>query len=730
MMPSIWKMPSHMECVISTYKTLTKIPNVLFAKLDKSGGKIHSRWSIRNIDRGCNTHYTMEFKIDEKFNVLNKSTFGVNISNQLLSADSPSENFKAIIYEDKSGKDNKTFLEVWSNDTLTHSVDLTALDIHGNVYGDSEFGSVDWSPDEKFLVYVAEKKPKKSEPFIKRKPSKDEKEDVDNSDKKIVPGEEHLYKKDWGEQLIGKIQTVVVLCEIEAEKFTILQGLPETWCPGQVCFAPDGEHVIGVAWDVEKYRLGLIYCTNRHSYIFSLNTKTGAYKKLSPDGMSVRSPRLSPAGELVWLQRAAAGPHHAAHRLLRLPSSVINNLDTTEDIQSQVQTVIDIVETSMEISGDTFYGIYCQSLPKKCFSVDGRRLVFSTPQKNEVRSYVVDLDNRTIVDISNNKSEQGSTTVTSVRSGVVLAVCSNLTTPGKLFVAKLPPIGSEQSIQWSYVWGPTLPAKVAEVIKSATVKYLDHEHKASSDDVKSFTSIYMGPSSGTNYPLIVWPHGGPHSAFSNTYFLEAAFYNMLGFALLRINYRGSTGAGDANVRCIMGNVGQYDVKDCLLALNDARERVGYTEKVVLYGGSFGGFTTAHLAGQYPDMFKAVVMRNPVIDMVSKKNYGDNPDGCAVEAGFTYREDGPVTEDQLLALRRCSPLVHVHKVKAPTCLLLGSNDKRVPAYQGLEYGKRLKANGVKTRIHMYEDNHTLGSLPVEMDSLINAADWLITAIKPE
>lgn len=48
------------------------------------------------------------------------------------------------------------------------------------------------------------------------------------------------------------------------------------------------------------------------------------------------------------------------------------------------------------------------------------------------------------------------------------------------------------------------------------------------------------------------------------------------------------------------------------------------------------------------------------------------------------------------MRNASPIVHAHKVKAPTLLLIGSKDLRVPHFQGTEYYLRLKANGVKTR----------------------------------
>ncbi|KAL4720499.1 hypothetical protein ACJJTC_003351 [Scirpophaga incertulas] len=107
--------------------------------------------------------------------------------------------------------------------------------------------------------------------------------------------------------------------------------------------------------------------------------------------------------------------------------------------------------------------------------------------------------------------------------------------------------------------------------------------------------------------------------------------------------------------------------------------------------------------------------------------------CEVEAGFKFAEKGPVSEERLLTMRRRSPIVHVHKVRAPTCLMLGSGDRRVPRYQGLEYYHRLKANGSScqgiqciqgTVVYMYDDNHSLATPSAEMDNLINGAHWLM------
>ncbi|XP_028174250.1 acylamino-acid-releasing enzyme-like isoform X1 [Ostrinia furnacalis] len=701
------KMASQIENMINAYKTLSKIPSVLGGRLIKHGTKISSRWSVKNLDKGKNTKFLYNYVLNDSFNVIAESEFGIDISTEVLSSVSPRETFKAVIREEKDKDVKKQYLEVWRKNRLLHSINLTALDLHGDVYADPEFGGLDWSPDESAVLYVAEKKLPKPEPYIKRKP--EERPQCNGGTCETAPnnkGEEFLYRQDWGEQLVGKHLSVVVVCQLETEKVSVLGGLPETWCPGQVVFAPDGESVVGVAWETEPRRLGLKFCTNRPSYIFSL-TNDGTMKKLSSEGMAVRSPRFSPEGDLVWLQRTTGGPHHACHALVMMKKG-----------QSEVSTIIDIVDTEIQIANGSFHGLYCQALPERCF-VDNKRVLFSTPQQTEVRSYVVNLESKHIVDISN-RTTPGSTSVLDIQSNVVLAVCSNMTTPGQLFVSRMPTAGTEADARWVRV---SEAADVPLSLATSSVQYLQLTHENSEDSVKSFTAIYMAPQKEGKLPLVVWPHGGPHSGFVNAFASEAAFFAMLGFAMLQINYRGSTGGGQASVGFLPKRVGSADVVDCKLATDIALKQFPIDEnKLCLVGGSHGGFLVTHLSGQYPDLYKVVATRNPVTDVATMFNSTDIADWCAVEAGFEFTEKGPVSEEHMLAMRRCSPIAHVHKVKAPTAMMLGSGDKRVPLFQGLEYARRLKANGVTTRIYMYDDNHSLSSPAAEMDHVINTASW--------
>ncbi|KAG7303096.1 hypothetical protein JYU34_013125 [Plutella xylostella] len=774
------KMTKPVEHIISAYKQLSKIPAVVGARINKHGNKVTSRWSARNLDRGKTTKSQYEYTLDKDLNVVAQSDFGVDVTNVLLSSVSPSEKYQAIIREERDKDGKKQYLEVWEGHRMLSSVDLAALELHGEVYADSEFSSLEWIPDESAVLYVAEKKVAKSEPYIKRKAIKE----VPNptllgcgeSNGKKVKGEEYLYRQDWGEQLVGKVsgalavcylqtetfavldgvpddlcvgqvsgapavcylqtETFAVLegvpddlcvgqdwgeqlvgkvsgapavCYLQTETFAVLDGVPEDLCVGQVSFSSDGGSVVGVAWQAAR-KLGLIFCTNRPSYVFEL-TLDGKFKKLSAEGLSVHSPRVT-HGRVTWLQRTSGGAHNACHSLV------------TRDSTGNVTTLIDIVKTSVKTAnGRDFFGVYTAGLPQNCYTKAGDRLVFSSSQQNETKSYVVDLDKENARLVELNKPDMpGSFTILDMNNDVIVGLASNMTHPGQIFVATLPPKGLEDSIVWRPV---SAPAEVPREVADCTVECLQLEHPDCSDAVKSFSAIYMAPK-GDNLPLILWPHGGPHGNFTNTYSVEAALFAMLGFASLSINYRGSTGTGQASVDFLLSRVGSADVTDCKYATDQTVKKFNNDPKrLFLYGGSHGGFLVAHLSGQYPDVYKAVVARNPVIDVASMFSTSDIPDWCAEEAGFPFTEKGPVSEDHLLAMRRCSPIVHVHKVKAPTALMLGSVDKRVPFYQGLEYYRRLKANGVETRLYMYEDNHSLRTLPVEVDNLINGAHWFVT-----
>ncbi|GBP39847.1 Acylamino-acid-releasing enzyme [Eumeta japonica] len=613
--------------IIATYKALAKIPNIVGARLNNASDKIMSKWTIRDLDKGIISKYHYEYTLDSELKTIAESNFGSDVSNELLSTTSPSGRYKAIIREEKDNKDvKKQYLEIWEAYTK-QSIDLKALDIHGDVYADGEFGCLDWSPDETAVVYVAERKLPKMESYIKRQPAKAKNCDGSTStDTEVRVGEEYIYRQDWGEQLIGKHLSVIVICNVVDQSFKVLEGLPESWCPGQVCFAPEGDYVVGVGWETEPRRLGLLFATNRPSFIFSLaytGPKANEMRKLSKPEMAVRSPRFSPNGDkLVWLQRKATGPHYSGLELVSVPWPPHGG--DRGDESKNVSIIVDLIDTKvLTEDGKDFYGIYGPALPQRCFSEDGKRLLFWTPQRTEVRSYVVNLDSGKLTDITN-ESFDGSTTILDIKNDIVVASCSNMTTPAVLYVTTL-----AEACNTNQNWRQISPIlDVPEQLAKSKVNLMELAHDNDEDEIKSFTAIYLAPQvqEDQKLPLIVWPHGGPQSSLNNIYNLDAALFNLCGFAIVQVNYRGSIGSGEAAVNFLLGRIGDTDIKDCYLTTQKCIEQYPIDrDRVGLFGGSHGGFLVTGLSGVYPDTYKAVVTRNPVPDVATMSNTTDIPD---------------------------------------------------------------------------------------------------------
>ena len=80
--------------------------------------------------------------------------------------------------------------------------------------------------------------------------------------------------------------------------------------------------------------------------------------------------------------------------------------------------------------------------------------------------------------------------------------------------------------------------------------------------------------------------------------------------------------------------------------------------------------------------------------------------------------------------KCSPIRYVSQVKAPTLLLVGKVDRRVPPSQSIEYYRALKLHGKKAKMLLYEDSHSLAQVPHDTDCLINTVLWFKESVEME
>ena len=203
-------------------------------------------------------------------------------------------------------------------------------------------------------------------------------------------------------------------------------------------------------------------------------------------------------------------------------------------------------------------------------------------------------------------------------------------------------------------------------------------------------------------PLVAMPHGGPHSNIVANYDSVISFLNSVGFAVLCLNYRGSVAYGTKSEASLPGYIGQNDVFDCYNLINftlNKYNKILDATNVFVVGGSHGGFLTAHLISQYPNLFKAACARNPVLNIATEVASTDIPDWCYTEVGLEFPNDGKTPaprKGDYMKMFDSSPISIIDNVKTPLLLMLGGKDRRVPWDQSFDYYHILKSRGARRR----------------------------------
>lgn len=196
-------------------------------------------------------------------------------------------------------------------------------------------------------------------------------------------------------------------------------------------------------------------------------------------------------------------------------------------------------------------------------------------------------------------------------------------------------------------------------------------------------------------PLIVLVHGGPTSQVTASYQAQGQFFATRGYAVLYVNYRGSTGYGRDYMLKLRGSWGIYDVEDSISGARALAER-GLVDPVrrVIMGGSAGGFTVLQTLVTHPGAFTAGICLFGVANQ-----FGLAADTHKFEARYLDSILGPLPESAALYRDR-SPVFHAERIKDPIAVFQGEIDQVVPKAQSDEIVASLKARGVPHEYHIY------------------------------
>ncbi|MHB8668922.1 MAG: alpha/beta hydrolase family protein, partial [Burkholderiales bacterium] len=188
-------------------------------------------------------------------------------------------------------------------------------------------------------------------------------------------------------------------------------------------------------------------------------------------------------------------------------------------------------------------------------------------------------------------------------------------------------------------------------------------------------------------PLLVLGHGGPTASASSALNLRIQFWTSRGFAVLDVNYRGSTGYGRDYRRQLDGRWGVADVQDCLAGARHLVERgLADARRLAIRGGSAGGYTTL-CALTFHDLFRAGAVYYGVSDLEALAR-----DTHKFEAHYLDRLIGPYPTHADLYRAR-SPIHHVDRLSCPVIFFQGLEDRVVPPDQTERMVNALRAKGI-------------------------------------
>jgi dipeptidyl aminopeptidase/acylaminoacyl peptidase len=197
-------------------------------------------------------------------------------------------------------------------------------------------------------------------------------------------------------------------------------------------------------------------------------------------------------------------------------------------------------------------------------------------------------------------------------------------------------------------------------------------------------------------PAVVSIHGGPTSQRTAAYSSDAAFFTSRGYAFLEVNYRGSTGYGRSYMTALRGRWGEYDTEDAAGAAQALiAQGLADPKRLVIKGGSAGGYTVLNTLIHHPGVFRAGVCLYGVTNLFAlaadthkfEERYLDSMVGPLPEAGDRYQA--------------WSPLFHADRLRDPVAIFQGSEDKVVPPDQAESIVKVLQRNGVPHIYRLYE-----------------------------
>jgi dipeptidyl aminopeptidase/acylaminoacyl peptidase len=238
-------------------------------------------------------------------------------------------------------------------------------------------------------------------------------------------------------------------------------------------------------------------------------------------------------------------------------------------------------------------------------------------------------------------------------------------------------------------------------------------------EVEAFLTRPIGLTAASRHPLIVVIHGGPHSQNGPAFAYKNQVYAAHGYAVLNVNYRGSTGYGQKFADAVFGDQDGNEGQDVLYAVSAAVRRYPWIdrERMGIEGVSYGGQLTDWLITQTNE-FKAAIPTAGISNLVSYNYMTYYNQYEEMEFG-QFLHQGNLMD---VAWER-SALKHIAAAHTPTLIIHGENDNDVPIAEAEQLFVALKDVGVETVFLRYpREGHGLSEVRHQIDATDRSIAW--------
>ena len=228
---------------------------------------------------------------------------------------------------------------------------------------------------------------------------------------------------------------------------------------------------------------------------------------------------------------------------------------------------------------------------------------------------------------------------------------------------------------------------------------------------------------GTKYPTLLIVHGGPNSQDQHAFSFDREFYAAHGYVVLAINYRGSSGRGNAHTKAILGDWGNLEVMDLHGAVDEAvRQGIADPDRLGIGGWSYGGIST-DAAIATDTRFKAAVSGAGVALYMSLYGIDHYILQYDHELGQPWKNKDAWTKMSF-------GFFNADRIKTPTLFMGGEKDFNVPIAGSEQMYQALKSLGIDTQLVVYPGQfHSLTIPSYQRDRLQRYVNWFNKYLQP-